>query len=328
MRAVVVSDPGGLDKLTLQDCPDTVPDRQEVVIDVAFAGCNWSDIQKRQGIYPDPVTYPARLGAEVSGIVRAVGPGVRGIKPGMRVAAICGPRLLGGFAERVALDQRFVIPLPPEIDLRLGAAFPVVALTAWHLLHTAHRLRRGETILVHAASGGVGLALVQLARLAGARAIGTVGSASKVETAKAYGAHRVVVRSEEDFVAVALEETLGRGVDLVVDSLGADILSRSFDALRRFGRLINIGEAAGDPDFPVRAKLYERSTSMAGFELLHAEPGSPVWRRGLREVIDAIASGRLTLPIAAEFPVSEIREAHRFLESRGTVGKVLISVGG
>jgi NADPH:quinone reductase len=226
----------------------------------------------------------------------------------------------------VRVPADYVLPVPPEMDLRRAAAFPVAGLTAWHLLHSAHRIRRGETVLVHAAAGAVGLALTQLAVAAGARVIGTVGSAAKADAPLRCGAARVVVRGEEDFVAAAMEETAGRGVDLVIDSLGSDVLERSFDALRTYGRVINIGEAAGEPHFPIRRKLYERSTSLAGFEVLHARPGSRRWRISARKVVGLVAAGALDVPISDVLPMSAVREAQRLLEGRGTTGKVLLDV--
>jgi len=326
MRAVQVPAPGGLEQLTLAEVPVPTPGPGEVLIEVAYAACNWGDVQKRQGIYPDPVSYPAILGAEVSGVITACGKGVSALRPGQFVAAITGPDMLRGFAEAVAVPHRYVIPLAPGFDPKLAAAFPVVTLTAYHLLHTAHRIRRGQTVLVHAAGGAVGLMLIQLARAAGARVIGTVGSAAKAELPRRFGADRVIVNAEEDFVAAAMADTKRRGVDLVIDSLGADILPRSFDALKPYGRVINIGEAAGEPDFPVRKKLYERSTSLAGFELLHAVPGSRRWRDGTRKVERMLATSVLQVPIAAEFPLERIRDAQAFLEARSAAGKVLISV--
>lgn len=326
MRAAVVDEPGGLDHLRLADVPAPAAAPNEVVIDVAFVGCNWGDVQKRQGIYPDPVAYPAVLGAEVAGIVRERGGRVRALRVGQFVAAITGAAMLGGFADRVAVPARYVMPLPPGFDCRIAAAFPVVGLTAYHLLHTAYRLRRGEVVLVHAAGGALGLVLTPMATRIGARVLGTVGSSAKAAAARAMGAHRVVVRGQEDFVAAALAETGGRGVDLVIDSLGGDVLPRSFDALRPFGRVINIGEAAGEPDFEVRKTLYRRSTSLAGFEVLHAAPGSRRWRRGVREVVEAIAGGALSIPIVAEYALERIRDAQARLESRGAAGKIVVDV--
>jgi NADPH:quinone reductase len=156
--------------------------------------------------------------------------------------------------------------------------------------------------------------------------IGTVGSMAKAERPLNFGAHHVIDRSRHDFVVEAMRLTENRGVDLVIDSLGSDILERSFDALRRFGKVISIGEAAGDPYFDIRAKLYERSTSLAGFEFLHAHPGSPAWRRGIRAILARLAEGSLHMPIEAIMPLREAARAHRLLESRKVSGKLLLDV--
>jgi NADPH2:quinone reductase len=194
-------------------------------------------------------------------------------------------------------------------------------------VRSAYRVRRGEFVLVHAIGGSVGLMVTQLLKMFGARVMGTVGRPSKGDRAKALGADLVVDRSREDFVAAAHEFTGGRGIDLVIDSLGSDVLERSFDTLRTYGRIINIGEAAGYPDFPIRPKLYERSTSLAGFEVLHALPGTARWRRGVRFAVDNLASGQLQLPIEAVFPLEEAAAMHRRLEQRGVSGKLLLEVG-
>lgn len=328
MRAVQVSAPGGRERLSITDLPTPVLAPGHVLVAMDYAACNWGDIQKRQGIYPDPVSYPAVLGAEGAGRVMACGAGVRGFREQPRVALIGGPSMAGCFAEYVSVPQEYVFALPPELGSREAAVLPVAALTAWHLLHSAHSIRRGERILVHAASGGVGLALVQIARNAGARVFGTVGSQAKAALPLSLGADRVYARNDEDFVAALMRDTAGKGVDLVIDSLGASELERSFGVLRPFGRLINIGEAAGEPDFDIRKALYRRSTFMAGFELLHAKPGSRRWRHGVTKVIAAVLEKRLQMPVAAEFALEDIAEAQALLEGRGTIGKVLIRING
>ena len=327
MRAFVVVEPGGLECLKLKKVREPLPGWGEVQIQISYAACNWSDIQRRQGVYPDPMTYPAIIGLEVSGVVSVVGPGVRNFRVGDRVAAITGPKFLGGFADRCVAGTPYVMPLPETISLEMGAAFPVVALTAYHLLHSAYRLRKGETILIHAIGGAVGLLLTQIAVRKGATVIGTVGTPSKAARALSYGAVQVVDRRNEDFVEAALTLTGGRGLDLVIDSLGADILPRSFDALRTYGRVINIGEAAGYPNFEIRPKLYERSTSLAGFELRHAEAGSPRWRRGLRYVLGGLEEGWLEVPIEGIYDFEDCRTAQRRLEARGVNGKLLLRTG-
>lgn len=328
MTAIQVDAPGGLEALRVVELPAPEPGPGEVAIAVTYAAVNWGDTQKRAGIYPDPVTYPVVLGMEVAGVVAEVGSRVRDLRPGDRVAALCGPRLVGGYAEVVVVPRPYLLRVPDAVPLEMAVTIPLAGLTAYHLLHSAYRLRRGETVLVHAAAGSVGQAVCQVASALGARVIGTVGRADKVAAARAAGAEVVVDRSQEDFVEAARRATGGRGVDLVIDSLGGEVLARSFDALRIYGHLINIGEAAGEPAFPIRKKLYERSTSMAGFEVLHAEPGSARWRRGVRFVERVAATGRLRIPVAAELPLEEAATAHALLEGRGTAGKVLLRVRG
>jgi NADPH2:quinone reductase len=328
MKAVVVERPGDRSHLTIADVPTPGPQPGEVRIRVAWSAANWSDVQKRQGIYPDPVQYPLILGAEVSGIVDAVGPTVPRSWLEKRVAALCGPRLAGGHADYVTVPATYALRIPDQLALDAAAAFPLAMLTAYHLLHTAHALRAREVVLVHSAAGSVGLAVTQIAHRAGATVIGTVGSASKAALPREMGAQLVVDRGSEDFVEAAMDFTSGRGVDLVIDSLGGEVLPRSFDALRHYGRLINIGEASGEPDFPVRKKLYQRSTSMAGFELLHARPGSPVWRRGVRYVISRMAAGQLTMPIGGRHPLDRIADVHRVFEDRTGAGKQIVRLDG
>src|SRR4029453_11996758 len=166
MRAIAFDRPGGREQLRLVENPVPVPAAGEALIRVAYAAANWGDVQKRQGIYPDPVAYPVILGVARSGVsvvVAAVGAGVRRVNVGARVAAICGPKMLGGYAEYAALPAEYLLPLPDVIPLKPAATLPVATLTAYHLLHTAHAVKRGEAILVHAIAGAVGLALAQIA---------------------------------------------------------------------------------------------------------------------------------------------------------------------
>lgn len=328
MRAVAIDGPGGLDRLRLVERPIPEPGRGEMLVRVAYAAANWGDIQKRQGRYPDPIDYPAVLGAEFAGRIAKLGPGVRGFAVGDRIAAIAGPRMLGGFADYAVIPAGYAMTLPKRLPLRAAAALPVAFHTAYHLLRTAHRVRRGEVVLVHAVGGAVGLALIQIGRAFGATMIGTVGSKPKARVPRRLGAALVIDRSTEDFVAAAMRFTGGRGVDLVIDSLGGEILPRSFEALRRFGRLVNIGEASGEPDFPVRKTLYRRSTSFAGFEVLHAEPGSARWQAGARFLMAGAGRGKFIMPVAGVYPMADIRALQERLAGRGVSGKLLLKIGG
>ncbi len=323
MKAVVVNRPGGPEALELTTLPDPVAGPGQVLIDTKFAACNWMDTQKRRGVYPDrDLAYPLILGNEVSGTVTSVGANVDGITVGDRVAAIVRS---GGYAERVVADAPMVISVPLEMDFRTAALFPVVSLTAYHLTHTAHQLKSGDTVLVHAIGGAVGLAVTQMAREIGARVIGTLTSKpDKARSAYDCGADLVILRSETDFVEEVMRFTDGRGADLCIDSLGGETGFRSFDALRYYGRLINIGETEGWPRENLRDKLYERSTSFAGFETIHAGPGSEIWQAGVDHVVPRICDGRLRIPLSEVFQLSEVQEMHRRIESRTVSGKLLL----
>ena len=325
MRAVVVTNPGGPDALELKSVPDPLPGPGQVAIDTQYAACNWMDTQKRRGVYPDKdFTYPTILGNEVSGVVSEVGSDVADIRIGDRVSAIVRS---GGYAEKVVADQSLTISLPDDLDFATAAQFPIVCLTAYHLTHTASRLRRGETVLVHAIGGAVGLAVTQIARELGARVIGTVTSSpEKAKAAIDLGADLVIIRDEMDFVAEVMRFTDGRGVDLCIDSLGGETGYRSFDALRYYGRLINIGEAEGWPVQGLRDKLYERSTSFAGFETIHAGPGSRIWNEGVDFVVQRIRDRRIRMPLAGIFALQDVQAMHRKIESRAVSGKLLLRI--
>ncbi len=218
MRVAVITSPGGQDNLVIEERPDPRPGAGEVLVAVAYAGCNWADTMLRKGTYPHPTTYPLVPGFEVSGRVAEVGPDVQGVKEGDRVAAYVEHG--GGYAERCVVGAESLTPLPDGLGLDAGAAFPIQGLTSWHMIHTIGGTKPGDTVLVHAIGGGVGLFCTQIAVHAGARVIGTVGTPGKERRALELGATRVVDRGEEDFGAVALEMTGGRGVDLVLELAG------------------------------------------------------------------------------------------------------------
>jgi NADPH:quinone reductase len=323
MRAAIVNRPGGLDVLEIRETPEPAPAPGEVLIDVAYCGCNWADIQRRQGIYPHPVDYPHVMGREVSGTILSLGAGVGNFALGERVIAILPNS--GGYAERCTAPIGLVTRLPAAIPLDVGAAFQVQALTGYHMLHTLRRTVAGETVLLHAASGGVGLFATQLAVKAGATVIGTVGTSGKEARPLDYGAARVVNLNQENFVAVALEMTDGEGVDIAIDSLGAKTLDRTFDAVRTLGQIINIGEAEGTPYDNIRDRVLQRSQSFTRFSLGHVMERPDLWSRGMEYVLAALEDGFLEAPIVDRFPLDDVAEMHRRLESRQVTGKLLLS---
>ncbi len=325
MRAVVVDRPGGIEALVVREVPESEAGPDEVLVETAYCGCNWADLQRRQGTYPHPVDYPHIIGREVSGTVAALGADVHGLAVGDRVIAIPSS---GGYAERCIAPARLVSRLPDAVALDVGAAFQVQALTAFHMLHTVRTTAPGETVLVHAAAGGVGLFVIQLAVRAGAAVIGTVGTAGKEAKALDYGAARVVNLNEEDFVAAARDMTDGQGVDLALDSLGAATLDRTFDAVRVLGHIINIGEAEGTPYSNIRERLLPRSQTFTRFSLGTVMDRPDLWRRGMDFVLAALEDGWLDAPIVDRIPFTDAAEAHRRLESRQVAGKLLLSFVG
>jgi NADPH2:quinone reductase len=325
MKAVIAQAPGGPEKLTVAEVPEPRPGAGEVLIDVAFAGCNWADTQIRVGTYPHPFTYPLILGFEVSGTVAALGPDVSGVKVGDRVAAYVEKG--GAYAQKCVTPAAMLIPLPPAIALDIAAAFPIQALTAYHMLHTVFGVRPGDTVLVHAIGGGVGLHCTQLAVHAGARVIGTVGTPGKEKRALEYGAERLVLTRTEDFAPAVLAFTGGKGIDLAIDSLGATTLDRTFNVVRKLGHVISIGEAEGVPFTNIRERLLPRSLTFTRMHLGHVDADSKAWKDGVAYVIGGIEDGWLKVPIEHIFALAEASEMHRRIESRQVAGKLLLATG-
>jgi NADPH2:quinone reductase len=324
VKAVVIHATGGPEQLTLADVPDPVAGPGEVLLDVAYAGCNWADTQVRTGIYPHAMIYPLILGFEVSGTVASLGPGVSDVRMGERVAAF--PEKGGAYAEKCVVPAAGLIRLPQSVPFDVGAAFPIQALTAYHMLFTVAGVERGDIVLVNAVGGGVGLACTQLAVHAGARVIGTTGTPGKEKRALAYGAERVVVTSQEDFEKAVLDFTGGRGVDLAIDSYGATMLDRTFNVVRKLGHVISIGEAEGPPLRNIRERILPRSQTFTRLHLGHVEQGAAEWNAGVAHVLQGIDEGWLKVPIEGVFSLSEAADMHRRLEGRHVAGKLLLRV--
>lgn len=325
MRAVVIDRTGAPDVLEMREVRPPAIGAGQVLVDVAFCGCNWADTQVRSGTYPHTMSYPMILGFEVSGVVSAIGEKVDTVSVGERVCAIVGRG--GGYAEQIAVDVDDLIRLPADIPLDVAAAFPVQALTAYHMLHTIYRLRPGDAVLCHAIGGGVGLHVTQLARRGGARVLGTVGTWGKERLPLQLGAERVVNNHTEDFAAAAHEFTAGKGIDLAIDSLGAGTLDRTYDTMRNLGHVINIGEAEGEPFNNIRERILPRSLSFTRFHLQHIDPTSAVWKAGCVTVLAAIADGTLQVPIVQHYDFSGAAEMHRQIEGRSVAGKLLLTSG-
>jgi NADPH:quinone reductase len=324
VKAIVISSTGGFDKLVMTEAPDPEPSAGEVVVDVAYAGCNWGDTQVRAGTYSHPVAYPITPGYEISGTVAALGPGVADVRVGDRVAAIVGR---GGYAEKCLAPANSLIHLPDSVGLDIGAAFPIQSATAYHMLFTIFHLKSGDTVLVHAIGGGVGLFCTQLAVRAGARVIGAVGTPGKEKRALEYGAAKVVLTQSEDFAAAAMAFSDGAGVDLAIDSLGGATLDRTFAIVRVLGHIISIGEAEGPPLNNIRGRLMARSQNFTRLSLGKLNPASREWRDGIAYLLAGIKLGWLKVPIEGIFPFDQSGAMHARMESRQASGKLLLKTG-
>jgi NADPH:quinone reductase len=320
MKAVVFEKLGGPEVLHIAEVPKPEVKPGMVLIKVRAAGINFADTLFRQGQYLIQPQLPDIPGVEAAGEIEAVGPGVTNVRPGQRVAAM-GSKM---YAEYALAPASQAIVLPDSLSFEEGAAFPAQVLTAWHLLNTAHKTERGTTVLVHSAAGGVGLAAVQIAKAAGARAIGTVSSDNKISLVKEHGADEVINYSTKDFAEEAKRLTGGRGVDLILDAVGATTLEKGLTCLAPFGHLILYGRAGGTPEPLNLFKLFEKSAKVSAFTLYTVATLPDVQRRGIEESIRLVAEKKVKIVISKTFPLAQAAEAHRLMESRQSVGKLIL----
>ncbi|MGW1554435.1 quinone oxidoreductase family protein [Streptomyces sp. NPDC002346] len=323
MRAVEFQEYGGPDVLHLVEAEVPGPGAGQVSIEVAWAGVNFADLKARAEGYR-VTSLPHRPGLEVSGRIRAVGEGVTVLRVGQEVAGLVQG---GGYADVVVAEAAAVFALPGGVDLRTAATVPTVLPTAHALVHEVGRLQAGETILVQGAAGGIGTAVGQLARAAGAGAVyGVTSSKAKAEYARAHGYDDVFLA--DTFDQDVRRVTGGRGVDLVLDPAGGDTLRRGLEALAVFGRLVSFGNASGAaPWHAGQADLVTRSLSISGFSVLALASTAP---NALRELtaraLRTVAEGTVSLPVTAEFPLQGAAEAHRLMGGRTSTGKLLLHV--
>ncbi|MEM8694230.1 MAG: zinc-binding dehydrogenase [Pseudomonadota bacterium] len=326
MRAVVFERPDGKPESTvITDVPMPVPGPGEALVRIAFAGLNFADLMMRSGVYPHPKGYPLVAGLEMSGEIEALGAGVQGFEVGQRVAAFSEEA--GAFADYCVVPAERLIALPKAISLQTGAAFCIQTMTAWSLLHIVSETKPGDTLLIHAIGGGVGLQLTQLAKAAGARVIGTVGTPGKEAAALAYGADRVILRSEADFVAACIDATGGKGVDKVVDSTGASILDKSFEAIRPLGHVVSYGEAEGKPFDTLWDQLVRKSLTFTRLHVGHLDYSSDAWLTAVQSVTGMITAGTLEVPVKGTFRMEDVSEMFATLASRQTAGKLILKIG-
>ena len=320
MKAIRVHTPGGLEALRHEDVPVPEPKAGEALVRVEAAGVNFTDIYNRSGFYRIPT--PFTLGQEGAGVVERVGSGVTSLRPGYSVAWAAFP---GSYAEYAAIPAERLVVIPPGVTTRQAAAVMLQGMTAHYLAVSTFPLRRGHTCLVHAAAGGVGALLVQIAKRRGARVVATVGSESKAAIAREAGADHVLLYRTEDWVAEVKRLTSGRGCDVVYDGVGKDTFLKSLECVAPLGLLAAYGQASGgvpqiDPlvlmagsKYLTRAKLGDY---IATREALLARAG---------EVLGWVKSGKLKVRIHREYPLASAADAHRDLAGGTTTGKLLLT---
>jgi NADPH:quinone reductase len=320
VKAIRVGEPGGPEALRPVDLPDPEPGRGQVRVRVRAAGVNFIDVYHRTGLYPLPLPFVP--GLEGAGTVDAVGESASAFAVGDEVAWTGVP---GSYAELAVAPQERLVRVPEGLAARDAAAAMLQGMTAHYLARSVYPLGPEDSCLVHAAAGGVGLLLVQLAKRAGARVLATVSTGEKAELARAAGADRVILYESEDFQAAVLEATGGLGVQVVYDSVGRTTWDKSLGSLARRGMLVLFGQSSGSVP-PIDPQLLAKGGSLfltrpSLFDYV-ADRDSLERRAG--DVLGAVARGELKLRIGATFPLAEAGQAHAALESRRTTGKLLL----
>src|SRR6202167_3172341 len=320
MKAIQIKQPGGPEAMELVELPGPEPKANEAVVKLAASGVNFIDVYQREGRYKVPL--PFVLGQEGAGVVTAVGADVKSVKAGDHVAW-CG--LMGSYAEYAAVAADRLVPVPTGVTDQQAAGAMLQGMTAHYLSHDTYPLKRGETALVHAAAGGVGLLLVQMAHNIGARVIATVSTDEKAKLAREAGADEVILYTQSDFEADTKRLTAGKGVDVVYDSVGKTTFEKGLNVLRPRGMMVLFGGSSGAvPPFDVivlsqKGSLFLTKPSLGNYIATRDEL---VARSGA--VFGMLASGKLNLRVEHTYPLAEAPRAHRELEGRKTTGKLML----
>lgn len=325
MRAITVPAPGGPDALTLSELDEPTPGPLEVVIDVAAAGVNRADVAQREGRYPSPAGTPEWPGLEVSGTVVALGASVTAWKIGDYVVALLPG---GGYADRVAVDEGLVLPMPRRVDLVEAAGLPEAVATVWSNLFMSADLKAGETLLVHGGTSGVGTIAIQLATALGVTVYATAGTAQKVAVTEQLGATRGINYRNEDFVDVIADVTEGRGVDVVLDMVGGDYLARDVEALAPGGRIMVIAAQGGNDATINVGRLMQKRGRIWG-TTLRARPldeRREIIAQVREHVWPFVEAGKVRPLLDTVETLDFAHRAHRRMESGDHVGKILLAV--
>jgi len=320
MKAIQVSKVGGPEVLELVDIPTPAPKPNEAVVQIKAAGVNFIDVYYREGRYPAPL--PFILGQEGAGVVTTIGSEVSNVKPGDRVAYT---GVLGSYAEFAAVPADRLVPIPDQLDFNQAAGAMLQGMTAHYLSHSTFPIKAGQTVLIHAAAGGVGLLLVQMAKKLGARVIGTASTDEKAKLARQAGADELITYTKQDFESETLRLTGNKGVDVVYDGVGKTTFERDLKVLRPRGCLVLFGGASGAvPPFDLMLLTKHGSLFLTRPSLHHYIATRAELEQRAGDVLQMIDSGKLKLRIHKAYPLSETQQAHRDLEGRNTSGKLLL----
>lgn len=324
MKTVQFTEFGGPEVLKLinQEVPEIGDD--DVLLEVRTVGVNYADTARREGQYVVPTKLPFTPGAEVAGIVAKVGANVKNVKEGSRVVTLIES---GGYAEYVRVPAQMLIPIPENIPFEKAVALPLQGLTAYHVLKTMGRLEQGETVLIHAAAGGVGSLAVQLAKKFGAgKIIATASTAEKLEFAKKMGADTLINYTEEGWEEQVREATDGNGVDVALEMVGGDVFDKTLRCLAPFGRLVIFGAASGEQSSMHPAALMRRNQSVIGFFLPQIIKKQKLFQESLHELLELMAGGELELTIGGTYPIEDAAHVHSELQGRKTKGKLVLTI--
>ena len=323
MRAVIITQPGGPEVLRLEEVPDPVPGPGEVLVAVAAAGLNRADVLQRQGHYPPPPGSPPYPGMECSGRIIELGPEVAGWQVGDEVCALLGG---GAYAEKVAVPQGQLLPVPQGVSLVDAAALPEATCTIQGTVYQMAHLAAGETFLVHGGAGGIGTFAIQIANAEGCTVACTAGSPEKLARCRELGADLAISYRDEDFTAAVLEFTGWHGADVILDIMGAPYLARNLDALATWGRLVGIATRGGSrAEVDLGLLMLKRATIVAATLRTRTVAEKAEVVAATREHIwPLISAGKVVPVIHAILPMSEAAEAHRLLDDGSHIGKILL----
>lgn len=324
MKAIHFEEYGGPEVLKLTEMERPVPTGHEVLIEIDCVGVNYADTARREGQYVVPTPLPFIPGAEVAGVVVEVGGKVTKIKPGTRVVSLIES---GGYSEYALSDEFSAIPLPDAIQFHEAVVLPLQGLSAYHILKTMGRMQQGETVLVHAAAGGVGTIAVQLAKIFGAgKVIATASTVEKLELAKEMGADELIDYTQEGWEMKVREVTGGKGVDVALEMAGGDIFNKTLKCLAPFGRLVVFGNASRKPYTMNPQQLMRRNQSVVGFFLPQIMKHPDLLLPSIQDLFAYVASGELKLTIGGIYPIEKAAAVHEEMNARQTKGKLILQV--